>query len=163
VPTDHLPVTLSWDDIQTTTATIAAQVTADGIPDVLVGIIRGGLVPAVLLSHVLSCREVRAISVIRTEADGVNAAKTPRPVLGNPRSAGDVAGLDVLVTDDVAGTGETMAATAALIRELGATRVRTAVCAVNLLNWPQAGLSPEQSLTYVGGFHRGWVIFPWEQ
>jgi uncharacterized protein len=163
VVNEPLTVRLSWEDIETVAGKIAGQVIADGIPDVVIGVIRGGLVPAVLLSHALGCRDVRGLSVTRTEADGVNALKTPAPIHGDPRPAGEVAGLDVLIADDVAGTGATAATAAALIRELGAARVRLAACAVNLLNWPDAGPSPERSLTYIGGCHQGWVIFPWEQ
>jgi uncharacterized protein len=162
VAADQPTVVLSWSGIGEACRRIVSQVTADGLPDVLVGILRGGMVPAVVLSHALGCRDVRGVSVTCTRADSVNAAKASRPVLSNPGSAGQIAGRDVLIVDDVAGTGATAATAAALMRALGAARVRTAVCAVNSLNWPADGLGPEQALTYIGGCHRGWVIFPWE-
>ena len=52
-------VILSWDDIDKTVAGLAERVCADGLPDVLVGVVRGGLVPAVWLSHRIGMRPMR--------------------------------------------------------------------------------------------------------
>jgi len=156
-------VVLSWAEISGICGTIAVQVTADGVPDVIVCLIRGGMVPGVLLSHVLGCRDLRGVSLTHTCADGINAAKTSHPVLFNPASAGDVRGRDVLLVDDVAGTGETALAAVTMIRNHGATRTRIAVCAVNTRNWNPAAPGPDECLDYIGGRYRGWVVFPWEQ
>jgi hypoxanthine phosphoribosyltransferase len=110
----------------------------------------------------LDVRLVRAADVTHTLAEGVNAAKTAGPVISNADSLGDLSASDVLIVDDVAGSGETIAATRELVAKAGAGRIRTAVCVVNDLNWPAAGSSPEEALTYVGAHCRGWVIFPWE-
>lgn len=160
---DQPAAVLSWAGISDACAMIGQQVSADGIPDVIVGVIRGGMIPAVLLSHALACRDVRGISLACTRGEGVNAAKAPRPVFTNPGSAGQVTGLDVLIVDDVAGSGATARTAAALIGGAGAARVRLAVCTVNSLNWPEGGPGPGEALDYVGGYYQGWVVFPWEQ
>jgi hypoxanthine phosphoribosyltransferase len=156
-------VVLSWAGISETCAAIAGQVTVDGLPDVIVCLIRGGMVPGVLLSHLLSCRDLRGLSLTHTCADGVNAAKTSSPVLSNPESAGDVRGRDVLLVDDVAGTGATALAAVTMITGGGAARTRIAVCAVNTRNWNPAVPDPGECLDYIGGHYRGWVVFPWER
>lgn len=161
--TDQPSVRISWAGVSETCGTIADQVTADGLPDVIVCLIRGGMIPGVLLSHALGCRELRGLSLTHTCADGINAAKTSHPVLSNPASAGDVRGRDVLLVDDVAGTGETALAAVAMISGRGAARTRIAVCAVNTRNWNPAGPGPDECLDYIGGRYRGWVVFPWEQ
>src|SRR5258708_14033773 len=89
---------------------IGRAVSADGVPDVVVGILRGGMVPAVQLAHLLGIRTVRAVELTRTLADEVNAAKTARPVVANPGSLGDLSGQDVLIVDDIAGSGLTILA-----------------------------------------------------
>jgi hypoxanthine phosphoribosyltransferase len=154
---------LSWADISGTCSTIASQVTADGLPDVIICLIRGGMIPGVLLSHALGCRDLRGLSLTHTCADGIDTAKTSRPVLSNPGSAGDVRGRDVLLVDDVAGTGETALAAVIMISDRGAARTRIAVCAVNTRNWTPAASDPGECLDYIGGRYRGWVVFPWEQ
>lgn len=142
---------------------IAMAVSADGVPDIVVGILRGGMIPAVQLAHLLGIRTVRAVELTRTTADEVNAAKTPCPVAANPGSLGDLSDRDVLIVDDIAGSGLTMLACRDLVQEAGAARVRTVAMTVNAVNWELARRgSPAGELTYVGHVYRGWVIFPWE-
>ena len=164
MPADQRAIAMCWDELTALTSRIAAEVIADGVPEILIGILRGGMIPAVMLAHVLGSRQVRAIEVTHTADDGINAAKTCRPVLRNLASAGNVSGRDVLIADDVAGTGETVAYTADLMRHLGAARVRTAVWVLNEAHWPTSGRdTPDATLTYIGIRNQGWVIFPWEQ
>jgi len=163
VPDDHV-MAMCWDELTALTRRIAAEVIADGVPDILIGILRGGMIPAVMLAHALGSRQVRAIEVTHTADDSINAAKTCRPLLRNLASAGDVSGRDVLITDDVAGTGETAAYTADLMHRLGAARVRTAVWVLNEAKSPTADrCTLDQALTYIGARNQAWVIFPWEQ
>jgi hypoxanthine phosphoribosyltransferase len=161
VAADAPPIVLPWHDLVAAIAETAAKIRADGAPDVVVGILRGGMVPAAVFAHALAVRTVRTVEVLHTVSDTVNAAKTDAPQVSNPASLGDLGGCDALVVDDIAGSGDTMAYTAQLVTAAGATRVRTAVCIVNAANWrrPQ---SPEQALTYIGATVEGWVIFPWE-
>ena len=128
------PVVLGWESVTSITAQLAAEISGDGAPDVIVGVLRGGMIPAVMLAHALAARDVRAIEVTHTVADGIDARKTAQPRYRNLASVGNIAGLDVLVADDIAGTGATAAAAGKLLHKLGAARVRTAVWAVNEAN-----------------------------
>lgn len=152
---------LDWDQVAGITGLLAAAVRGDGIPGVVAGVLRGGMIPAVVLAHALGVREVRAVDVTCTTSDTVNAAKTSRPVVRNPGSLGDLSGLDVLLVDDIAGTGRTMRAARDLVTAAGARRVRTAACTFNELNW--AGGDPAGTFTYTAARYRGWVTFPWEK
>ncbi len=158
---DLTPIILGWPEVSAIADDLARQVRADRVPDVLVGVLRGGMVPAVLLAHALGVRALRAVEVIHTAMDGVDAAKTPQPHTFNTASLGPLAGLDVLIVDDIAGTGDTIALTVELVRAAGAARVRTAICTINATNWRRSQ-TPLQALTYVGSTVEGWVIFPWE-
>lgn len=153
---------LDWAAVTTITDTLAKAVAVGSRPDVVVGILRGGMIPAVLLAHALGLREVRALDVTHTITDGVNAAKAPSPVVRNLASLGDLSGLNVLLVDDIAGTGETMRACRDMAAQAGASTVRTAACAFNEANWPPDGGDPLGTFTYVGARYRGWVVFPWE-
>lgn len=159
---DLLGKVLDWVEFTAITDRLARTVASDGCPDVVVGVLRGGMIPAVLVAHATGLRDVRAVEVTHTTADGLNAEKTANPTVSNPASLGDLVGLDVLIVDDVAGTGKTIAAAEELVRHAGVARVRTLVCAVNEINW-QRGCAPKQVLTYVGTCSRAWVVFPWEK
>lgn len=151
---------LSWEEFSATAEKLSAAIAADGAPDVLVGVMRGGMVWAVLVAHQLGVRDVRALTLSHTCAEGVNAPKTVLPVLANPASLGELRGRDVLVADDVAGSGATLAAAQELVSAAGAVRIRTGVCVLNQANWPRRhGSSPP---TYIGRSAQRWVIFPWE-
>lgn len=156
------PLNLTWDDIGTATRTLAEQVAAAGTPQAVVGIVRGGMIPAAWIAHRLGIRDVRTVEVTRTTSDGINPAKTTLPVARNPASLGDLTGLDVLLVDDIAGSGETLAYTVRMIRELRPLRVRTAVLAVNRANWTQ-GPEPHRRIDHIASLTDTWVIFPWEE
>ncbi|MDQ3273692.1 MAG: purine phosphoribosyltransferase [Actinomycetota bacterium] len=153
---------LTWDELADVIAVLAEQVRADSVPDVVVGILRGGMVPAVLLAHQLGVRDMRGIEVTRTLADGPNGAKTSRPVVTNPASLGTFTNDDVLLVDDVAGSGDTSDTAAGLVS--GSTsRVRRAVVVVNTINWNAANTrAPHDIQDYIGTTCAGWVRFPWE-
>ncbi|WP_316527565.1 phosphoribosyltransferase [Kitasatospora brasiliensis] len=155
------PKYLSWPDIEKQVESIARGVATDGYPQAVVGVVRGGLVPAVMAAHRLGVRDVRALEVTHTVDDAVDAVKTAGPQIRNPASLGALPGLDVLVVEDVAGTGETLEAVADLVRQAGAARVRTAVLVVNEANWTR-GRPPAETVNHIGVTVRGWVVFPWE-
>lgn len=156
------PLSLTWDDLTTATAALAHQVAAAGIPQTVVGIVRGGMIPAAWLAHRLAIRDVRTVEVTRTASDDINAAKSTLPAVRNPASLGGLAGLDVLLVDDIAGSGVTLAHTARMIQALGPARVRTAVLAVNRANWEQ-GEDPYRAINYIAALTDTWVVFPWEE
>jgi hypoxanthine phosphoribosyltransferase len=153
---------LDWAAVTSIATRLASAISADGLPDVVIGILRGGMIPAVCLAHALSLREVRALDVRHTARDGTNAVKTREPVISNSVSLGDLKGLDVLLVDDVAGTGQTMGVSRDLVADRGARRVRTAAWTLNAANWPHDGGEPGSTFAYVGATYRKWVIFPWE-
>ncbi|MFF2119307.1 phosphoribosyltransferase family protein [Kitasatospora sp. NPDC058184] len=152
---------LDWDDVQAQAARIAAAIRTDGVPQTVVAVVRGGMVPAVLLAHQLGVRDVRALEVTHTVDDSANAAKTTEPMVRNPASLGGIDGLDVLVVDDVVGTGQALASAVRIVEQAGAARVRSAVLVVNEANWT-GGRPPGETVTWIGETVRGWVVFPWE-
>lgn len=155
----ELGAELGWHEMEALTHNAAAGIVSRGRPDTIVGILRGGMIPAVMLAHLMGLRDVRGLEVTHTQADGPAAAKSALPRTRHVGSLGELTGLDVVVVDDVAGTGDTITAAAGHVRAAGARRVRTLVCAVNVLN---QRLGCPVVATYVGCEIEGWVRFPWE-
>ncbi|MGW5736282.1 MULTISPECIES: phosphoribosyltransferase [Streptomyces] len=146
---------------------LTGHITDDGLPDLLVAVVRGGMVPATIIAHHLRIRDVRCLQVRHTVGEEIGSPKSASPSIHHPHSLSDVAGTDVLIVDDVVGSGKTLSFSGELLDGLGAARIRTAVLAVNLINWrrehskPPAN-DPVRLLDYVGSLHEGWVICPWE-
>jgi hypothetical protein len=155
---------LGWDAVSGLVSEISAAVLADGPPDTVVGILRGGMIPAVQLAHLMGIRSVRAVEVTATLSDAIGSPKSSRPVIVNHASLGDIAGRDVLIIDDVAGSGRTIAACRDLARQAGPARIRTAALTVNTVSWYQGQhRPPHDAIEYVGRLCFGWVVFPWER
>jgi hypoxanthine phosphoribosyltransferase len=155
------PIRLTWTAIAAVNAELSTAVKADGVPDVVVGILRGGLIPAVAMCHQLNIRDLRAVHVTHTISDDIGAEKTSKPLRANISSLGDLTGQHVLIVDDIAGTGDTILDATNLVTSLGVATVRTAVCVVNTANWKQA-LLPRRQINYIGTIVDRWVVFPWE-
>ncbi|MEU6562609.1 phosphoribosyltransferase [Nocardia nova] len=160
----EIALDMTWPALQQHVDAMAARIRADGVPEVIVGILRGGMVPAVMLAHQLGVRDVRGVEVTRTLTEAPNGAKTSVPRINNPASLGALApGADVLLVDDVAGSGDTVEHAAFLLPDAG--RIRRAVVVVNTINWYAAhveSVAPEHVQDYIGCSCAGWVHFPWE-
>lgn len=154
---------LTWADLDHHIAVLAERIRRDGVPRVIIGILRGGMIPAVQLAHQLGVRDVRGIEVTHTLTDEPNGAKSAEPQIVNPASLGALnADADVLLVDDVAGSGDTIAIAADLLAHV-TTRVRRATLVVNTINWSNNNtVAPQQVQDYIGATCAGWVRFPWE-
>jgi hypoxanthine phosphoribosyltransferase len=164
VPDPAIALDLTWAELDRHVGVLAQQIRQDGVPHVIVGILRGGMIPAVSLAHQLGVRDVRGVEVTRTLSEVPNGEKTPQPRVINPASLGTIdSGADVLLVDDVAGSGDTAAAAANLLSDLGTARLRRAVLVVNTVNWTiRNAVAPHHVQDYIGTTCTGWVRFPWE-
>jgi uncharacterized protein len=142
---------LTWDDFGRSARDLAQAVVGSGyVPDVVVAIARGGLVPGGALAYTLGVKAVGTLNVeFYTDVD----ARLPDPVVLPPLlDTAALAGRRALVVDDVADTGETLA----LVQRLVAghcVEARTAV----LYAKPRSVVDPD----YVWRRTDRWITFPW--
>jgi len=136
---------ISWKEVDVALQKLAKQVSRDFGPDVILGVARGGLVPAVRLSHLLG-GEFRTIHV--------QYYKGRRP-LARPELISDSGPLKgkVLVVDDVADTGESLKFVVDRLVKKGA-KVKVATIAYK----PCSKFKPD----YFAFKTEKWIIFPWE-
>ncbi len=141
-------LSMSWEEVDEALLKLAKKVRRDFDPDVIVGVARGGLVPAVRLSHLLGDKEFRVIHVKYYKG---------RRRLNKPELISDIKALDgkVLLVDDVADTGTSLSFVLQHLKKKRATDVRTATIAYK----PRAGLKPD----YYAFETNKWVVFPWEE
>ncbi len=111
---------VSWERFEALVRALAEQVEAFE-PQIILGIARGGLFPATMLSFMLR-RELYPIRLTRRMDDTVVRDKPTWLV----RPPDKVLGRRTLVVDEIVDSGHTIALAAAEARALGAQEVRTA-------------------------------------
>lgn len=141
----------SWDQVYVMLLDLAEQIRGDGFePDFIVGISRGGLVPARILSDLLENPHLTSVS---TEYYvGIYEAKS-EPLL-TQQSQVSVFGKKILLVDDVVDTGRS------------AMLVRDHLCQQGLREIRLLTLYCKQWSTAKPDFYSrktsDWVVFPWE-
>ena len=119
-------------------------------PDIIVGIARGGLVPARILADLLETPQLGFMQV-EFYVD-INQTKS-EPTLKQPLTA-NVAGKKVLLVDDIADTGESLKLAQTHLQTQGANQIKTAT----LYHKPQSTTTPDFYEKQTGN----WVVFPWD-
>ena len=141
----------TWNQIYVMLLSQAEKIHQSGFkPDVVVGITRGGWVPARVLSDLL---EIPDLATLGVEFYWGVAETRNDPVL-TQRVSAVVNGKKALLVDDVADTGKSLQLAKAHVLQQGATEVRIAT----LYYKPLSETKPDY---YEKETHR-WVVFPWE-
>lgn len=116
---------LTWETFGEASRYLSQAVVGSGwFPDLIVGVARGGLIPAGAIGYAIGVKEMGAINVEFYTDIG---ATLPEPIILNPQL--DVASLEgkkVLVVDDVADSGKTLDLVVNLLKETAA-EVKSAV------------------------------------
>jgi uncharacterized protein len=140
---------ITWERFEQLGRLLAEQV-AQFDPQIILGIARGGLFPATLLSFMLR-RELYPIRLTRRLNDVV-VRERPTWLVGPPDK---VQGRRVLVVDEIADSGHTIAMAADEVRGMGATQVRTAVLYAHTWADPR----PD----FVAFTSDGLILNPWDR
>lgn len=145
---------IAHDDFVADTQAVAAAVQHGGwMPDFVIGIGRGGLVPAVFLSHALDVPMLSIdVSAKLPDFAGDLLAKL---------AARSAAGARLLFVDDINDSGATIAEIRHLLAEAGGERtaVRFAVLIDNLGSQDRVDY---RARTIDRASDKRWFVFPWE-
>ena len=142
---------LTWETFGVSVRDLAQQVVDSGFrPDMILAIARGGLGLAMGLGYALDVKNLSAVNVeFYTGVD----ERLDVPIMLPPTPAAvDLAGLRVLVADDVADTGRTLE----IVRDFCADHVAEARMAV-IYEKPWTVVRPD----YVWRRTEKWIDFPW--
>jgi hypoxanthine phosphoribosyltransferase len=142
---------LTYERFGTAARELAITIAADRFrPDAIVGIARGGLTLAGALGYALGVKMLGSLNVeFYTDVEKTRDAPIVLPPTLDRES---LAVKSILLVDDVADSGRTLALVVELL-ESGGSEVRT-VC---LYAKPQTMIEP----TYVWRHVEGWIEFPW--
>lgn len=141
---------LTWNDIHTIIDDVVLRLSSYQF-DAVVGIMRGGLIPATLISYKLNIPLI-AYGVSSYVNDTQQTLREYQPMSPNIREM-----RSVLVVDDISDTGTTLLHTISTIRAMSPDcNVITA-----------ALIAKEQTLCYPQFYQNfydknTWVVFPWE-
>ena len=142
---------LTWEDVYNLTLRLSERVVESGFkPDVVVGIARGGWIPARVLSDVLYADSLQNI---RIEYYSDVGKKGREPKITQPIT-GSLEGKSILLVDEVADTGDSLYYAIEHVEALGAGEVKTAV-----LHWkPWSRVKPDFYMVQT----EKWTVYPWE-
>lgn len=142
----------TWESIYSLLLDLAKSIRSSNFtPETIVGISRGGWVPARVLSDLLSIHDIASV-----KAEfylGVNETKS-EPVITQAVST-DVRNKRVLVVDDVADTGKSLRLVEAHLLKHGVKELKIAT----LYYKPWSVTLPD----YYEKLTCDWIIFPWER
>ncbi len=144
-------VYLTWWQVDRAMFALANEMKKHFTPDLIVGIARGGLIPAVRLSHILGDIEVKVIDV-KFYKD-INE-RMEKPMITIPLH-GDFEGKKVVIVDDVSDTGKTLEVVIDEVKKAGASEVKVACLSMK----PWTKVVPD---FYVFKTDK-WIVFPWEE
>jgi len=140
----------TWSQIYDLLLCQAQKIRGTYHPDVVIGIARGGLVSARILTDLL---EAPQLCMIQVEFY-VDVAKTEtEPTLKQPLTV-TVGGKKVLLVDDIADSGASLKLAVSHLQTQGAAEVKTAT----LYFKPKSVVKPD----FYEKQTRCWVIFPWD-
>ncbi|MFD1827881.1 phosphoribosyltransferase [Mumia zhuanghuii] len=142
---------LTWDLYGTAMRQLAQTVTDSGFaPTIVLGIARGGLIPAGSLAYALDCKNLFTMSV--EFYTGVDTRLDVPVVLPPFLDTADLTGADLLVVDDVADTGKTLE----LVHAFCADHVRSVRTAV-IYEKPRSAIKSDFAWRRTDA----WINFPW--
>lgn len=151
-----------WNEISEIVKNMSQNIKKDYNPEIIISVVRGGMIPGVILSHALNIRKVENIKSIETISDEINAIKQ-EPIVDENINLSEIRGKKVLIIDDILGSGATIRKIKEEVKKWKPEELRTAICVVNEQNWEKSNRSNYNAeIEYIGKAVRGWVVFPWE-
>jgi hypothetical protein len=142
-------ISMGWHEFDKAVSSLANILRRKYDPDIIVGVARGGLFPAVRLSHLMGDKTLRIIHVKYYKGVDLRRKK--------PELLADVGRLKgkVLVVDDVADTGTTLEFVVKHVKRKGAREVKVATIAMKT----HSSFKPDFFVFETDN----WIIFPWEE
>ncbi|MCS6770303.1 MAG: phosphoribosyltransferase [Candidatus Caldarchaeum sp.] len=143
---------LSWDDVEKFVDRVDALIAADSYGvDTIVGVLRGGMVVANLLSDLLGVREIYVVG-----CKSYTDTRREELMVYHDLELRDLSKRNILLVDDVADTGSTLEVA---VNRVLKPRKPNAVKTATLLVKPWSRVKPD----YVAESTDAWIVFPWER
>ena len=143
---------LSWEAVARDARRLSHAIRQSGyMPDIIVAVTRGGLIPARIVSDYL---HIKDIATIKVEHWGIAATPDEKAILKFPLNA-DIKKKKVLLVDDITDTGDTLEISVPYLKGFDPKEIRTAT----LLHKTTSHIIPEYFVRKISRWR--WIIFPW--
>lgn len=151
---EHL-LQLTWEKLGSSLEDLRRQIIrSDFNPSSIVGICRGGLIPATFLSHAFGNPSFTVLSIVRNLNDEKYSERAAPKFGWMAPDSSRIRDQNVLVVDDIAGDGGTLTLAREILMEMKPAAIRTAVIVKNV----NSRFPPDHFALEVDD----WVVFPWE-
>jgi len=142
---------VSWDAIYDLSRGLSDKIVEAGyVPDIIIGLARGGWVPARNLCDFMGIKDLVSL---KTEHWGITATPDGEAKLKYPFKI-DLKGKKVLLVDDITDTGKSMQLSVDYVKSLGPEDVKTAT----LHHIDGCAFTPDFSAEEI---EWKWVLYPW--
>lgn len=164
----HTRVVVTWLEMEELCERIA-RTDRGAKPDAILGVSRGGLIPATMVAQMLGTRDVWAVAVDRCQPDEEgrlgDGRRLPRSAVHGPYGRSAPCPQSVLIVDDVASNGAVLEAASDYVESWGAVHVSTAVLFADRSGFVRCGREGLLASTCIGRAidnTQDWIVFPWE-
>ena len=145
---------VSWSAVESWVEGIIAKMARDAfVPDVVIGMARGGMVPARLICDHLV---IKNLFTVKTEHWGLTATPDGKAKLAQAFT-GDVRGKRVLIVDDITDTGQSLTLARDHVNGLQPASLKTAT----MLHIGHSIITPDYFARRITKEEWTWFIFPW--
>ncbi len=142
---------VSWEEAYRLAKILALKIKKSGFnPDLVIGIARGGLVPARVVCDFLLQKNLAAIKVEHwgiAATPGKAEIKFPLPI--------DISGKKILIVDDVADTGDTYSVTMNYVKRKNPSEIKSAVLHYKICSIFVPDYWAEKQDEWK------WIMYPW--
>ena len=144
---------VTWEEIVDWCLKLRSSIVGKYNPDAIIGLSRGGLVPARLLSDYLWIKDLFSV---KTEHWGITASKDGEAKITADSSL-PVRGKNVLIVDDITDTGSSMKLAVDTIKKFEPASIKTST----MLHIEHSAFVPDYYASSVSAKEWTWFIFPW--
>ncbi|MCI4434681.1 MAG: phosphoribosyltransferase [Thermoplasmata archaeon] len=145
---------VTWKNIEDWVSEVIKKIELDKYnPEVIIGLARGGLVPARLISDRMQIKDLYAV---KTEHWGITATPDGQARITQTLPI-NISGKRVLVVDDITDTGQSLSLAVDHVKNMGPSELKSAT----LLHILHSKYIPDYYADVVPEDKWTWFIFPW--
>lgn len=158
---DQLYLLINWKDLQAMILELGERISKNYQPNLIIGILRGGMIVANLLSDYLfgNKRSFEILAIRCRSWSNVEEGKRPTEsdfILLQDIPWSRLASYDVLIVDDVSDTGTTLQEVKKIVANKQPRNLKTAC--LHVKDWSKT--EPDFYVEKVS--HKIWISYPWE-